>query len=367
MTTVVHVVAAGEVGGAERMLADLSSGDGAGVRHVVAVLSPGDQPARFFRSASLRVHERRHADGPLPFLRQAVGPSEVAWLVGVLRAEGAALAHLHTFASQVVGTRAAREVSIPILRTEHSTRAFVDSTCWPFARWSLARASMSVAVSRHVRDVAAARAPWASPRLRIVRNGVDASRFAPRPFPPADALRLALVGRLEPRKGVDLALRAVSRVPGARLDVIGDGPLRPALERLAHRLQVSDRTAFRGFLDDVAPPIAGCHAVLCTSRSEGLGIALLEGMALERPVLGFAVGGVPEVAGAEGAHLLAPEGDLDALVASLLRAASDPAALGRPGVLARERVARCFSLGAMRAGYADAYARLLGSATIPAA
>jgi glycosyltransferase involved in cell wall biosynthesis len=361
MTRVVHVVVAGEVGGAERMLAGLAaSGAGAGIESIVVVLSPDDRIPALFRASRLHVVAKPSAEGPLAFAKQCFGPSESAWVADLLRSERADLAHVHTFASQVLGTRAARSAGIPVIRTEHSTRAFDDVTCWPFARWSLARAAASVAVSRHVRDVAVARAPWAAPRMRVIPNAVDVDHFSAAPPLRGGPLRLALIGRLEPRKGIDLALKTLARIDGVHLDVVGEGTLRSPLQRLARRLGVTHRVRFVGYVDDVRPFIAACHAVLCTSRSEGLGLALLEAMAMQRPVLGFRVGGVPEVVGPDLGHLLVTPGDVRALATSLERVAADPDRLEKRGALARAHVVRGFSLDAMVGQYALAYADVLG-------
>jgi glycosyltransferase involved in cell wall biosynthesis len=232
VTRVVHVVVAGEIGGAERMLVDLASRAAAtGVEHAVALRTPSDALRRMLRDAGLRVHDRGPArEGPLPFLWSTLGPRDVAWLRGVLAEERAAIVHLHTFASQVVGTRAARLAGARVVRTEHSTRVYDDPTCWPFSRWSLARADACVAVSEHVRRVAIARAPWAAGKMRVVHNGVDTARFAPSSEPKPDAFTFVTVGRLEPRKGVDLALEALAGVPAARLEIVGDGQDRALLE-----------------------------------------------------------------------------------------------------------------------------------------
>ena len=277
------------------------------------------------------------------------------------------IAHLHTFGSQVLGTRAARKAGARVLRTEHSTRAFDDPSCWPFARWSLARTDVSVPVSHHVRSAATARAPWVAGRLHVVPNGVDTARFAPCPAPPGPVVSLAAVGRLEPRKGVDLAIEAVAGVPDARLDVIGDGPERRSLERLARRLGVAGRVTFRGFVDDPRAGVAACHAVICTSRSEGLGVALLEAMAMGRPVMGFGVGGVPEIVEHALTGLLAPAGDVRSLVQLLRAAALEPARLEMLGAAARASVVERFSVGVMCAGYARAYARATSGSTMPPA
>jgi glycosyltransferase involved in cell wall biosynthesis len=357
---VVHVVVGGEIGGAERMLVELA-GAASGAEHTVALFTPSEALADMLRRAGLRVVDRgRVREGPLPFLWRSMGPSDVAWLAGVLRRERADVAHLHTFASQVLGTRAALRTGARVLRTEHSTRAFDDPTCWPFSRWSLARADASVAVSDHVRAVALGRAPSAAAKVRVVYNGVDTDRFAPTP---RDASRggpftFVSLGRLEPRKGVDLALEALAMCPGARLEIVGDGGSRPALEVRARSLGLRERVTFHGMLDDVRPVVARADAVIASSRSEGLGVALLEAMAMGVPVVGFAVGGVPEsvVDGATG--MLAPAGHVAALAGLMRKAAAAPESMRAMGTAARARVVERFSSRAMREGYARVYAEL---------
>ncbi|HVH45288.1 MAG TPA: glycosyltransferase, partial [Labilithrix sp.] len=100
--SVVHVVAAGEVGGAERMLVDLAREAADTTRaHSVALLTPNDALRRLFRDAGLTIDDRGPArEGPLSYLARTLGPSDVRWLTGVLERRGAAIVHLHTFASQ---------------------------------------------------------------------------------------------------------------------------------------------------------------------------------------------------------------------------------------------------------------------------
>jgi glycosyltransferase involved in cell wall biosynthesis len=354
---VVHVVVAGEIGGAERMLVDLASRAGhAGAEHAIALFTPSDALRRLFRDAGVRLHDRgRLREGPLPFLWRSLGPRDVAWLARILREDDADVAHLHTFASQVLGTRAARRAGVRILRTEHSTRVYDDATCWPFSRWSLARADAAVAVSAHVRAVALARAPWAANRMTVVPNGVDTSRFAPRSWPEGDGFVFAIVGRLEPRKGVARAIEAMAGVSGASLDVVGDGEERAALEAQARALGVADRVQFHGYVEDVRPLLRRADAVLCASRSEGLGVALLEAMAMGVPVVGFAVGGVPEIVVDGETGLLCRADDVDALKATMRRAVAMGATLAALGASARSRVVQHFSVESTNARYASVY------------
>jgi glycosyltransferase involved in cell wall biosynthesis len=360
VTRVLHAVVAGEVGGAERMLVDLASNPGATrAEHAVALVTPSDSLRRMLSEAGLRVHDRGPArEGPLPFLWRSLGPRDVAWMAGVARDERARIVHLHTFASQVVGTRAALRVGARVLRTEHSTRAYVDPSCWPFSRWSLARADACVAISEYVRAVATARAPWAAAKVHVVPNGVDVEHFAPREEPKPEAFTFVLVARLERRKGVDLALEALARVPGAHLDVIGDGDQRRALEDAARARGVGHRVRFHGFVADTRGTLSRAHAALCTSREEGLGIALIEAMSTGLPVVGFAVGGVPELVEEGKTGLLCRPGDVEALAVAMRGAMEARAKLARMGAAARDRVTTRFSVQAMCAGYAEAYARL---------
>ncbi|MDB4993356.1 MAG: hypothetical protein JWM74_788 [Myxococcaceae bacterium] len=357
---VLHVVVAGEIGGAERMLCELASRpDESGAEHVVALVTPNAALARMLETAGLRVRDRGRArEDAVTFLWRSLGPVDVAWLASVAREERATLLHLHTFASQVLGTRAARRVGAPVVRTEHSTRVYDDRSCWPFSRWSLRRTDVAVAVSDHVARVAKAKAPWSAAKMVVVRNGVDVKRFAPRSSTQADAFTFVVVGRLEPRKGFDLAIEALAQLPGVRLEVVGDGAERAALASLARRLGVHRRVFFHGHLDDPRATVSRAHAALCSSRAEGLGLANLEAMALGRAVVGFRVGGVPEIVEHGVTGLLAAPGDVAALAASMRAAMSDRQALARMGAAARAFVVERCSIEAMCRGYADVYGRV---------
>ncbi len=360
---VTHVVVAGEIGGAERMLIDLASApQHTGATHTVALMTPNPALAALFRSAELDVIDFGPVrDHPLAFLARAFGRRAVDWLTSLFRARGTQIVHLHTFGSQVVGTRAALRGGLPVVRTEHSTRVFEHHACWPFARWSLRRCAGAVCVSAAVQAVAADRAPWAVSRLRVIRNGIDLERFSPvAPTGSRDTpVTVALVGRLEPRKGADIALRALAQVPAVRLEIAGDGPLRLVLERLAHELRISDRVRFHGHLADVRPVLARAQAVLCSSRREGLGLALLEAMAMARPVLGFRVGGVPEIVAHDRTGLLTPEPTASALAGLLARALHAPDRLVALGNAARAWVETHASSRAMCEAYARLYAHLV--------
>lgn len=359
--SVVHVVVAGEVGGAERMLVDLAK-DTRSREHSVALFTPNERLRALFRDASIAVHDRGPVrEGPLPYLVRTLGPADTSWLTRILRSKNAGIVHLHTFASQVLGTRAARRHGARIVRTEHSTRVYDDPTCWPFSRWSLKRADAAVCISAHVHEVALARAPWAKRKLSVVPNGVDTARFAPAPLAylsPNEHVRFVALGRLEPRKGFDIAVEALARVERADLTIVGEGEERSRLEQLARRLGVENRVHFAGFASDVRAHVARGHLGLSSSRSEGLGIALLETMATGRAVVALPTGGIPEIVDDGSTGWLA-KGHGPAALASVMNAAIEaPDEIPRRAALARARVAEKFSVDAMRASYERLYETL---------
>jgi glycosyltransferase involved in cell wall biosynthesis len=196
--------------------------------------------------------------------------------------------------------------------------------------------------------------------MRVVRNGVDVVRFSPTARRRGGTFTFVAIGRLEPRKGLDLAIAALARTRGARLDLVGEGPARASLEELA-RVVAKGRVTFHGFAPDPRRHLADADAALCSARSEGLGIALLEAMATGLPVVGFAVGGVPEIVSHGRTGLLAPGSDVASLAAAMNDAVADPRRLRVLGEAARARVVECFSTAAMCEGYARTYAEVTGA------
>lgn len=359
MIRVLHVVVAGELGGAEHMLRDLAAPGGSTVAsHVVAVLSPTPALARFFTDAGLAVRDGGQVrEDALSQVVRSFGGGATRWLLATTRAVAPDVVHLHTFASQVPGTRVARSLGARVVRTEHSTRVYDDPSCWPFSRWSLARTDAVVAISAHVRDAAIARAPWIADRIRVVPNGVDTERFAPRASTPHPRFRFVLVGRLEPRKGVDVALRALADVPDVGLDVVGDGEERSRLETLARELGVASRVHFHGYLADPRPVLAAADAAVASSRKEGLGIAFLEAMAMGLPLVTVPVGGLVEIVKDGETGLVSREASPTSLTDAMRVMARDRARARELGARARGDVVARYSLEAMRRGYDHVYER----------
>jgi len=359
---VVHVVVAGEMGGAERMVLDLARSHAeSGARHAVALIASCRKVEEMYEQSGVRLYSHGPCrENPGAYLWRSLGPSDVAWVASILLRERASVAHLHTFGSQVVGTRAALRTGAAVLRTEHSSRVYTTPSCWPFSRWSLVRSDAVVAISDYIRSVVLHKAPQVAARLEVVGNGVDSSRFAhaPKPRPDGRPFAFVTVARLEPRKGVDLALDAIARLPHATLDIVGDGSERARLERHAADLGVGARVRFHGFLTDPLPAMQRADAALASSTDEGLGLGLLECMSAGLPVVAVPIGGIPEIVLDGVTGWLSTDRSIDALARAMSLAMTSRARAREIGEGARLFVERRHSLGSMAASYGRLYQKL---------
>jgi teichuronic acid biosynthesis glycosyltransferase TuaC len=164
-----------------------------------------------------------------------------------------------------------------------------------------------------------------SSKVTVLRNGVDLEVFqmqdraSLRKKWDLNGLVLVSVGLLIERKGHDLAIAAMPQVPDATLLIIGSGPERGSLEKLAERLGVKDRVRFLGMLDQkmLSEIYNGADALILASSREGWANVLLESMACGTPVLASAVWGTPEVVAAPEAGLLLKNRDAAAIVGAI--------------------------------------------------
>ncbi|WP_438021253.1 glycosyltransferase [Sorangium sp. So ce315] len=226
-----------------------------------------------------------------------------------------------------------------------------------------------VAVSHDLRrilvDDVKVRAP-----VRVIHNGIDGTRFT-------RALHSGARGRIRAELGIgeqdfvfgcavvhieqkglcyliEAAPEVLRRAPEARFVVAGDGPLRGELQQRAQAAGLGDRMIFPGYRSDVPDLVSAFDAYVLPSLWEGLPLALLEALALGKPIVASSVGGVPEIVehGVDG--FLVPPRDPGALVEHLARVARDGELRERARTRSPAKFAEQFSVEAM----VDAHVRL---------
>ncbi len=196
-----------------------------------------------------------------------------------------------------------------------------------------------------------------------VANACDPARFQrPRRADPAVPGPLLIsVGRLDDSRDLPTLLQALAllrqRHPGARLQLVGDGTARPALEAQVRQLGLANAVVFLGGRDDVPELLAAADVFAWPALAqEGFGIALAEAMAAGVPVVATAVPACREVLEEGRCGLLVTPGDALALAEGLAQVLAAPAAAADRVLAARERACRDYGIAAMAA----AYARCLG-------
>jgi phosphatidyl-myo-inositol dimannoside synthase len=198
-------------------------------------------------------------------------------------------------------------------------------------------------------------------RIHVVHPGVDIHRFQPQidaadiraRFSGDGRAILLSVGRLQRRKGHDLAIEAISRlgasVPLSYL-IAGDGAERGRLEGLVAQHRLQDRVHFLGEVSarDLPRYYAACDIFLLPNRIEegdveGFGMVFLEAAATGRPTIGGRTGGVPEAMIDRETGLLVSGTDVGELAAVIQDLASSPEKRHAMGSAGRERVCRAFT------------------------
>ena len=291
------------------------------------------------------------------------------------------LVHTHTAKAGALGRAAALLAGNGRVRIVHTYHGHVlehyfgraRSGAFRLAERGLARRSdRLVGVSRATIDDLVRLGVADHGAFRMIPIGLDLSRFMDPPNGAGREFRREIgvgedetlatfAARLVPIKRADLALQALAfaRARGARvrLAVVGDGGLRPALERMAAQLGVAGAVSFTGYRLDMSNVTAASDVALLSSDSEGTPVSLIEAAAAGKPAVATAVGGVPEVVGDCG--VLCPPGDPAALGAALAGLAADPGTREALGRRARERVRERYSVGRLLRDTDALYTELL--------
>lgn len=274
-----------------------------------------------------------------------VDPLTVLRLARLLRKSRVDIIHTHLSTAGFIGAIAARIAGIPSVAHVHGLNT---ATCY---RRSTAIIAVSQAAKEHL-----VRQGVNPEKIRVIHNGVELDRFEI--VPVEDAKRrlgydpktpvFGAFGRLSKEKGQTIALRAMallkSEHPTARLMLVGDGADSSPLESAAKELGIAENVDFVGFAHDVRRFMSACDAVIAPSLKEGLGLSALEAMALSRPVVASAVGGLIEVVVPGKTGFAVPPGDPQAIAESLNALVHDRDLAERMGALGRKRVEEQFDL-----------------------
>ena len=327
---VVELLATGTSGGAQEHVFNLVTRIDTS-RYDVSVLALSNGPA---------VRRLERAGVTVCVLDEMPDAEAIDAVAAHLEAVKADVVHNHMYRAEVIGTQAAwRLASLGkrrpyVVGTVHSSRFRSTEDRELISRLTPSidhLVAVSRAIVRKLEDEDRTGAP-----ISLIYNGVDLTRYTDPDvcgtlhdeFPiPVGAPIVGVVARLEPEKGHPTLLDAwpavLAAVPDAHLLIVGEGSQRELLGAQAAALGIEGSVTFTGRRDDVPAVTAALDVAVLPSYREAQGLSILEAMALSRPVVASAVGGIPEMIEDGMTGLLVPPHDPAALSAGIIRLLRD--------------------------------------------
>lgn len=310
----------------------------------------------------------------------------VAKLHALLRRERPDIVHTHTAKAGLIGRLAARLAGVPVIvhtfhgHVLHGYYGAIKSGLLQKMERTLARLSdRLITVGEQVKRELVGYGIAEPARITVIPLGFDLSPFVAAASEAgqfrgemrcgSDVRLIGIVGRIFPIKNHALFLQAAARIaaaePQARFVIVGDGPLRPALERQAAELGISQRVLFTGWRRDVHKIYADLDALVISSDNEGTPVSAIEAMAAGCPVIATRVGGLSDLIVEAETGLLVPPRDAARLADAVLDLLknSDMAEMIRRNAMT---AARCrFGIARLIADMERLYGELLAAKGLP--
>lgn len=297
-------------------------------------------PGRFV--STLALAHRTSAPGLRARARQAAYLALGCHLSERMRAKGVEHLHNHLGSASASITMLASSVGgVPFSLTIHGGHIFYEPKHWALGE-KILRSTFTACVSAFCRSQCMLFVPHeAWPRLAVVRCAVDQRFLDAPPTPVPDVPTLVCVGRLAEEKAHLLLLEAAARVRSAgrplRLVFVGGGPMRPVIERRIAELGLEGVVHLTGVASpqEVERQVVAARAFVLASLTEGLPVAIMEALALGRPVIATNVGAIAELVLPGRTGWLVSAGSAEALAEAMLEALDTPvdtlAEMGRRG------------------------------------
>lgn len=234
----------------------------------------------------------------------------------------------------------------------------------PLERHVLRRAARIIAISEQIAAELIKSYGIARERIVVVGNGVDCAAFRPDETPKGRTpLRVLYVGRLAPRKNVEVLVRAAAlRKSPMQLRIVGTGPEQARLQALAQSLGISNCTTFPGFRKgaDLLAEYQWADVLVMPSAYEGMPLVALEAKAAGLPIIAADFAGAANIVSAASGRIV-PNISADSLALALDQIAADSAELNRMAATTRREAVEAFSWQAVVNKLANEYDGILRS------
>ncbi|MFQ5901665.1 MAG: glycosyltransferase [Thermodesulfobacteriota bacterium] len=287
-------------------------------------------------------------------------------VAGWIRGKKADIVHTHGYPAGVLGRLAAIIIRTPaIFHHVHSTYFDLNKRNHLIERFLSLFTNKIICCSKAVKRFIEETEGISIPKIEVIYNGVPepetlnsraVNTLKKEMGIPQDVRVIGCVASLTPHKGHRFLLDAFKKIDNACLLLIGDGPQRDDLERTVLELGIGKRVIFAGCKADVSPYMQIMDMiVLPSSEREGLGISLIEAMALSKPVVATNIGGVPEVVDDGITGILVKPGDSNTLSDAINRLLNSQDLMHSMGQNGRERYLKIFTQNRMLKGIEGLY------------
>lgn len=360
MKKVLHVLTDTNIGGAGRYFLNLLSAWDFGRYEVVAACPKGGELEKQLRKTGIRVFTISGGESSMKL-------EHIKEIRDIILAEKIDIVHTHaSFAGRIAGRLSGRKVVL----TRHGLGAGKKDFFHRIVTSIISRVFTDciIAISRAVK-ISLIETGVPADMIKIVYNGINLSKFnrieprLKREFGITGGPIIGTVARLVPEKGHEFAIKAMARVlnkfPEARMVIVGDGPLKWKLKEVTDELNITDNVVFLGYQENVESLVADFDVFVLPSVSEGMGLALLEAMALEKPVVATEAGGIPEVIKNGVNGLLVPPKDEKFLAEAIINILSSRQTAISLSQAARFTVFKKFSARTMAEKTLEIYDKIL--------
>ena len=286
---------------------------------------------------------------------------------------GVKILHTHWYKTDIIGLLATVGTRCRIVTTPHGWSREPDFKLWCYEIIDRAVFPFVDAVVPLSEDLYHPLKcfPGMKDRLHLIRNGVDISEIdaVTEVAPEIQSLRasrafiIGYIGQLINRKGLDVLLKAVSKLQDSlnwRLLIVGDGDLKHSLKDLAMKLGIGDRTHFLGFRKDRLALLKGFDVFVLPSRLEGIPRCLMEAMVARVPVIASDIPGCNDLVISQKTGMLFPVNDAQALAEKIEDIAANKTLRDTICIAARKLVEQKFSAVRMAREYESLYLSLTG-------
>jgi N-acetyl-alpha-D-glucosaminyl L-malate synthase BshA len=327
----------------------------------------------------VRFHEVEMMSYPL-FEHQPYTLALATKMSTVAENENLDLLHVHYAIPHSISAILARESlkpkrKLPVVTTLHGTDITLvgsDRSYLPITRYGIAQSDGVTAISGYLKRATEETFGFGGERVTVIPNFVSGSEYHRREMPelrarlaPEGQPLLAHVSNFRPVKRpvdcVEIFARVRQQGIDARLVMVGDGSERGLAEHRARALNVEAHCSFVGKQARIVDYLSVADLLLLPSEQESFGLAALEAMACEVPVVASRVGGVPEVVTDGETGYLAEVGDVEKMADDAARLLSDDAARRAMGRRARESALSRYSTDLVIPQYLDFYERVLAA------